>query len=164
MYKTTENIDNESNTISLTKALSKAMTYCARGEKCEQEVREKLRLWRAAEEDIEAIIYQLVKEKFVDDKRYARAFTSDKYRFNQWGRHKIATMLTVKGISRETIDEALTEIDEERYHATLVAAMTAKAKTLKGKTPYERQIALYRFAASRGYENNLIQQVIENEL
>ena len=53
------------------------------------------------------------------------------------------------------------EIDEEEYHAILLALIRKKARSIKASSAYERQGKLVRFAASHGYEIGDILQCIE---
>lgn len=131
-------------------------TLCARCEQAEGDLRKKLREWGIASSDTDAIITRLKQERYLDNERYARAYCRDKLRFNGWGRIKIAFMLKGKGIEQEFIDAALAQIDEEQYVNILNEALEAKARSLKDKEPQQARASLLRFAASRGFESNLI--------
>lgn len=131
-------------------------TLCARCEQAEGDLRKKLREWGIASSDTDAIISRLKQERYLDNERYARAYCRDKLRFNGWGRIKIAFMLKGKGIEQEFIDAALAQIDEEQYVNILNEALEAKARSLKDKEPQQARASLLRFAASRGFESNLI--------
>ena len=62
---------------------------CAQAEHCQQEMRDKMRRWELDETVQNRIIDRLIKERYVDDERYARAFVKDKIRYNKWGRRKV---------------------------------------------------------------------------
>ena len=53
---------------------------CAQAEHCQQEMRDKMRRWELDETVQNRIIDRLIKERYVDDERYARAFVKDKIR------------------------------------------------------------------------------------
>ena len=53
---------------------------CAQAEHCKQEMRDKMKRWGLDETVQERVVNRLVKERFVDDERYARAFVYDKIR------------------------------------------------------------------------------------
>ena len=137
-------------------AFLRLATLCARCEQAEGDLRKKLREWGIASSDTDAIITRLKQERYLDNERYARAYCRDKLRFNGWGRIKIAFMLKGKGIEQEFIDAALAQIDEEQYVTILNEALEAKARSLKDKEPQQARASLLRFAASRGFESNLI--------
>lgn len=144
------------------KALIRCEELCARAERCEHELREKMRAWRIDTRDIDAIINSLVTRRFLDDCRYARAFVRDKYRFARWGRRKIAMALKQKRINSDTIDEALEEINQEEYTAVLRSLLKAKAAHMERPLSYEDRMKLFRFAVARGFETQLISSMLKS--
>ena len=137
-------------------ALHKAAALCSSGEKCEYDIREKLLSWEISDSDTNKIISYLVQEKFLNEKRFAEFFVKDKFRFNKWGKIKIAYMLKQKRISSAIIQEALNGIDDDEYCSTLQELMQSKLKSLKYKDEYDKRAKLLRFAQSRGFESHLI--------
>ena len=105
------------------------------------------------------IIKRLTDEGFLNEQRFAHAFVNDKFKFNGWGRVKIAYQLRSKGISQDCIDEALTLIDDDTYEHALVQLLSAKARTLHGKQPQQARAALLRFATARGFEPALCYRI-----
>lgn len=130
----------------------KAEAYCSLSEHCKSEVLGKLQQWGAPEKTWEAILNHLEKERYVDESRYATFFVRDKYRFNQWGRIKIAQALRMKHIPSACIDEAMEEIDEQEYLNILTSLLKKKVRSIKASNDYERNGKLVRFAAGHGYE------------
>ena len=100
----------------------------------------------------EAIVAHLIKERYIDQCRFAVAFVRDKYRFNQWGRIKIAQALRMKHVASDAISEALDEIDEEEYEDILTSLLQKKSRSVKANSEYERNGKLIRFAVSHGYD------------
>ena len=135
-------------------AYFKATTICSRGETCTFDIHAKLKVWGLMEE--EAVINLLTKEKYLDDERFARAYVKDKFRFNNWGRQKIAYMLNAKKIGKEIQEAALEGIEEETYSDKLMKLITDKEKTIKAKDQYDKRNKLMRFAMGRGFESNVI--------
>ena len=144
------------------KALIRCEELCARAERCEHELREKMRAWRIDSRDIEAIINSLTTRRFLDDSRFARAFVRDKYRFARWGRRKIAMALKQKRIDSDTIDEALEEINQEEYTAVLRTLLKAKAAHTDRPLSYDDRVKLFRFAVARGFETQLISSMLKS--
>ena len=138
----------------------KAEAYCSLVEHCSDDVLRKLEQWGVPSESHEQIIEYLKKERFIDERRYAIAFVRDKYRFNQWGRIKIAYHLKCKHVTQHVIDAALSEIDENEYIPSLEHILQVKMRSLKGKEPILAKASLLRFASSRGFEPNLIYRVL----
>ena len=62
---------------------------CAQAEHCEQEMRDKMKRWGIEPDAQDRVVARLVKERYVDNERYARAFVKDKIRYNKWGRRKV---------------------------------------------------------------------------
>ncbi|MGN0187645.1 MAG: regulatory protein RecX [Paludibacteraceae bacterium] len=139
----------------------KASAYCATAEHCENDVREKLRTWACAPEHIDTIIDYLKQENFLNEQRYCNAFVRDKFRFNQWGKTKIALMLRAKGLADTNIQEALEQIDTATYINTLTDLLMAKQRGLKYRDDYDRKAKLIRFAQGRGFEYNIVAACID---
>lgn len=137
-------------------ALNKAAAYCTLCERCISEVSTKLAAWGVPHGEQQKIIERLQQEGFIDEARYCRAFVNDKVRFNRWGRIKIKAALSEKRLPRELVNEAIDNIDEEQYTASLAEVIAAKRKELKGKDDRTAQQKIIRHAASRGYEPSLI--------
>lgn len=132
--------------------LYKLAARCSTSEQCLSDVEAKLKRYDLSEEERTRILQHLVEEKYIDDKRYAEAFVRDKYRFNKWGRIKIAQGLRMKGIDNGTVNEAMELIDETEYLHILRELIKAKRKSIRGKSDYEVNGKLIRFAIGRGFE------------
>lgn len=117
----------------------------------------------AEKEDIERIIRHLIKEGYVDELRYARAFVHDKVRFAKWGRVKIAQALWQKRIPQDIADDALSSIDDDEYMAALRDVVKARYRCVKGATEYERRMKTMKSVCSRGYEPSLVGKVLDHE-
>jgi regulatory protein len=141
-------------------ALKRAAALSSNQERCSSDIREKLKTWKVSEKDADKIIQVLTREKFLDDARYAAFYVRDKFRFNGWGKIKLRVMLNQKGIPGPLIEEALAQIDPELYRETCARLITDKAATLKETNQFKRKGKLFRFAAQRGFESDLIHQIL----
>lgn len=141
--------------------LHKAAAYCSTTEHSISEVREKLQAWGANADEAKKIIGHLLKEDFINESRFASAFVRDKFRFNKWGKIKIALAIKAKGINDTLTQEALEVIDPEEYHEMLVSLLKAKRKSVKYNSQYERDGKLFRFAQSRGFEYQAIEKALQ---
>ena len=63
---------------------------CSRREYCSAAVLGKLRQKGLDDKDAAAVLERLVRERYVDDARYARAFVRDKALLSGWGPRKIS--------------------------------------------------------------------------
>ncbi len=140
--------------------LRKAASYCSISEHCISEVDLKLRAWDVAEADRRKIIGQLTEDDFINEKRFAKAFVRDKFHLNKWGKIKMTMALLEKGIEKELINNALNTIDEGEYDEMLASLLKSKAKSIRYEFEYEKQGKLFRFAQSRGFENQVIERVL----
>lgn len=133
--------------------LHRAASYCSAAERCIFDVRKKVEAGGLDAEAVERILERLVREKFIDERRFARSFVNDKLRFNKWGRIKIGYELQKKKIPADVRAEALDAIDEDEYRDILYNLLKAKKKTTRGKDPRDLFYKLLRFAAGRGFES-----------
>lgn len=133
-----------------------ATSRCSQKEYCRSELAQKMRLKGATSSMIERVLQQLERERYVDENRYARAFVSDKFRFESWGKIKIRFTLQHKGISSTDIEEALSTIAEADYMEALKVFLQRKLKTTRGDTAYDVKRKVARAAISRGYEPQLV--------
>jgi len=63
-------------------------------------------------------------------------------------------------LDKGIIEDALNTIDEGEYEELLASLLKTKLVGLKYEFEYEKQGKLFRFAQSRGFENNIIERVI----
>ena len=133
---------------------------CAQAEHCQQEMRDKMRRWELDETVQNRIIDRLIKERYVDDERYARAFVKDKIRYNKWGRRKVQQALWQKHIDAEIQQRVLDEIDEKEYLDILRPLLKQKRKSIKAENDYELNQKLVRFALGRGFGFDIIRQCL----
>ena len=136
---------------------------CAKGEHCQHDMIEKMRRWEVDDETQAAVMARLVKERYVDDERYTRAFVHDKIAYNQWGRKKIEQALWLKHIDGDTARRVLDEVDDEDYLNVLQPLLKQKSKSVKGANDYERRMKLMKWAAGRGFTFDIIRQCLGND-
>jgi len=143
-------------------ALSKAMSLCSKHEYCIDEISTKLTAWGVNENERSRIINSLVKDKFLDERRYAGYFVRDKFKLNKWGRIKIAAHLRSKKISSETIKEALDSIDNEQYMTVLKNLLSEHRRHIKAKNQFDLKGKLLRYGQSKGFESGLLYDLLND--
>jgi len=87
-----------------------AYAFLNRRERTEAEVRARLERAELHADEIEAVISELLEFGYLDDARYARVFTEDKRTLEAWGNERIARALRERGVERELIEAALSEV------------------------------------------------------
>lgn len=164
--------------------LDRMRMLCSRREYCSSDIRGKIMASLAKscpdipENEIESMaagaMSVLIADKYVDDSRYAAAYARDKSSISGWGPLKIRRALALKGLGRETIEEALAAADTEAASARMEKVLGTKLRSLisagnsrpkpetEGKSAeFAIRMKMLRFAASRGYGYEEAAPVIE---
>lgn len=144
--------------------LEKARRFCAFRERSAAETKVKLLQSGAGKEEVEKVLEQLKEEGFLNDFRFASAFARGKFNQNQWGKEKIARELAAHGVTSEASREAFREIDNDIYIETLQNIVRKKLETLKGEPDFIRRGKTVEFCLRKGFELNLILQVVDSLL
>ncbi len=144
-------------------ALQSLMTLCAKTERSSGDARRLMARWQVDPARREEVLNKLISSRFIDDRRYAAAYVREKSKINGWGAHKIRTMLITKGIARETIDEALEQIDPEATQDKLRELLQRKARTISALHPRQLREKLMRYGLGRGFDYERVAKSV-NEL
>ena len=143
-------------------ALTKAEHFCAYQERAQQEVRDKLYEWGLWPDAIENIIVNLIGGNFLNEERFAKAYVQGKFKQKNWGRIKIKQGLKLKKIPDALLKKALATIDADEYMATIAKVLQKKAALLKEKDPYKRRYKLQQYAVGRGFEGDMVNDVLKD--
>lgn len=112
--------------------------------------------------DLEEALASLIADNFLNEERFARSYSSGKFRIRQWGKRKIVQGLKQKGVSEYCIRKGLQEIDPEAYYDTLSLLADKKWNELSAeKTSWIRKQKVMRYLLQKGYEPELISEVLE---
>lgn len=141
----------------------KIENYCAYQERSQQEVRDKLYTWGLHKNDVENIISHLIENNFLNEERFAIAYTLGKHRIKKWGRFKIIQGLKLKRVSDPLMKIALKQLEEEEYTLNLLSVLEKKAALLKVTDPWKRKNMLVQYGISRGYESELIFEILNDK-
>ena len=144
--------------------MNKASLLCARREMCLSDMKRKLIDWGASDKQSEIILKQLSRDRFIDEKRYAVAFTRDKFMNNRWGRIKIAHALKLKNIPGSLIDESMATIDEDSYLEMMRVLISQHRNKIKSKNQYDLKGKLLRYGLSKGFESYLLYDLLNDIL
>lgn len=142
----------------VTEAIEKLKKFCAYQERSQFEVKQKLRQHGVSGEEADFVISELITENFLNEERYARAYSRGKFNIKRWGKKKIVSGLRQKGVSESCIRIGLTEIPEAKYQAVIKAEV---AKLIDGsESASEKQRAVRKLMA-KGFETPLILKYIK---
>ncbi|RLD41136.1 MAG: RecX family transcriptional regulator [Bacteroidetes bacterium] len=137
--------------------------FCDYQERCLKDVEDKLIKLEVTADMHQKLIDTLLLNKSFDNIRYAKAFTSGKFRFKKWGRKKIFYALKQKRIDDKDIFNALLEIDEDEYLITLKELIDYKINKIGDISEPVNKKKTLNFALQKGYESNLIWDILNNE-
>ena len=143
-------------------ALQSLMRLCSRGEKSTGDALRLMRTWGVPEAEQRGVLDKLIADRYIDNRRYAEAYTREKSQLAGWGERKIAMQLRLKGVERETISAVLAElmVDDsmaERLHEKL----SKKLRTVKAANDYELRGKLLRYALGLGYDYDMAAEVVD---
>lgn len=147
--------------MTLEEALVKASNICARQEKCIFDIEKKLNDWQVEPILRQKVIHRLIDEKFIDETRYVNFYVKDKFLFNRWGKIKIKWQLKSKNIFGSIVDAALNQINDDEYKKALEQLLMQKRRNMKDTDIFKIKNSLIRFGSSRGFEPNLIYEIID---
>jgi len=141
--------------------LVKAANFCAYQDRTQAEVRERLQKWEVWGDEAEEIITYLIEENFLNEERFAKIFAGSKFRVKHWGRQKIRYELKARKLSEYCIKVGLAEIEDDDYIKTLEMILEKKKHELRTeKQPLVLKQKLSRYALGKGFENELVWQII----
>ena len=140
----------------------KAESYCAYQERSQFEIRNKLYEWGLHQKDVEEIISELIELNFLNEERFALAYSLGKFRIKGWGKNKIRQGLKLKRITDKLIIKSLKSIEYDDYLMMLQKILQKKSNTISEKDPFKKRYLLTRFASSKGYESDLITDLLIN--
>jgi len=143
-------------------ALAKAEHYCAYQERSQQEVRAKLYEWGLWSNEVEETISDLIQTNFLSEERFTQAYVSGKFNIKGWGKNKIKQGLKLKKVPDKMISNALKAIDHDDYLKAILSAAEKKSKTIQEKDAYKRKYKLVSYLLGKGFENDLILEVLKN--
>lgn len=131
-------------------------------ERCISDVKRSLFRFGIEREQWDDIIGNLVRDRYVDERRYAGCFAREKSGLQRWSARRIGNALRMKGIPKEYIDEALEScITDEKESENLTALLASRKTKLKDTNPYVVRRKLFAYAAGKGYELDDINETLD---
>lgn len=141
-------------------ALNLMQKYCSIQDRCQSEIRTRLLEHSVYGDDLEEVIADLISDDFINEERFAKAYVRGKFRIKKWGKIKIRQELKFRKISDYSIRKGMQEIGYDDYLATLQILLEKKEATLRFSNQWERLKKLTAFATQKGYEYEVIKEVL----
>jgi regulatory protein len=141
---------------SLSKCLDKAYNFLSYRPRSEKEMRDKL-LEKFEEETVDMAIIKLKDYNFINDMDFARMWVSS--RGGSRSARALSFELKKKGVSKEVIEEAVSDIDKEKEFENALDIVRSKSK-YHGLEKNEAYQKVGGFLARRGYNYDIIKRVI----
>lgn len=155
------NTDKPKKVIDKKQALARLESYCAYQERSQQEARDKLYELGLHSSEVEETISDLIQSNFLNEERFAMAYAQGKFRMKGWGRIKIKQGLKLKRVSDKLIVKALKSIDPDDYLKMLQTILDKKAALIREKNLQKRNYKLTSYAMGKGYESDLVREVLK---
>jgi regulatory protein len=134
------------------------LTYRARSRK---ELEEKLKDREFSDAVIEAVVADLARLGYVNDRDFARLWAAGRIRLRGFGRRKIEQELRNKGISRDVVQETLREAFEDTPESDI--AQQEAEKKLRSLARFDPRVRRRRLAGHlerRGFLSETIYDVL----
>jgi regulatory protein len=154
-------------------AYTQALTWLARRELSERQVRERLARREFDGESIDAAVTRLKAERALDDRRVALACARSAVRLKGRGRDRVRRSIESLGISRDlaraAVDEVFTEIDESALIARALdkrwpRAIAAGSDSADSPTTLDRRELqrIYQALVRQGFPPDRVMQAIRS--
>ncbi len=131
--------------------------YCSYQQRCNSEVKNKLKEFTLSEAETLEVITELFECGFLNDERFAIDFARGKFKIKRWGKLKIKNALQQKLISAQVLTKALSAIDKKDYQKTFYLVADKKCESLSAeKNKFIKNKKLTDFLLQKGFEYQLI--------
>lgn len=145
------------------KAKNKALTILSKCDQSEKNL--KIKLLNNFDEDVvDNVIDFLKKYNFINDETLASKITNTNVKLNKYGKNRIKQNLYTKGIDKNTINDAVSKVDEniEFENAMYLAKKRYERVKNEEKTKIYRKIAQH--LTSKGFEYDTVKRVLSKLL
>jgi regulatory protein len=140
--------------------LEKLKYYCAYQERAHSDVYQKLWDFKLDEEERNNIIASLIGENYLNEERFAIAYSEGKFRMKKWGKTKIKMKLKEKKVSPYCLEKGLKAIDEDEYLETLTSLVNKKFSSINESNIYKKKLKTVNYCYQKGFESELIWKAI----
>lgn len=164
LYK--KEIDNElyniiTNDNIYEEAYNKAIKYISIRIRSIHETKLYLKNKKYSDEIISEVINRLIKNKFLNDECFVKAFINDKIKFTTMGPYKIKLELKKHGIDNEIIDKYINNIDIDIIYQKVDKLVNKYIKTNKKYCDYMLKNKIYNNLIKLGYSSSVVLDILK---
>ena len=139
-----------------------AYSFLAYKPRSKKKLVKKLKQKKVSDNIIDDIIELLEKQKYLDDKTYAKSYLEDKLNSKPIGRRLAKLKLFEKGIDKELIETTIDENYTEDKEFELASKLMEKfEKKVKHKDPADKRNKCYRYLISKGFDYETAGRVLK---
>lgn len=109
-----------------------------------------------SDEIIDDTINRLIKNNFLNDEIFTKAFIQDKINFTSMGKYKIIFELKKLKVSEEIINNCIMEIDDEIWNQKIDKLINRYLKSKKKYSGNMLKNKLYIYLVNLGYDKNFV--------
>lgn len=142
-------------------ALNALMRLCSKAEKSSGDALRLMYTWGVPMAERQDVLQKLIELRFIDDARYAEAYTREKSAIAGWGARKIAQHLYQKGIAKDIVECTIATLEGDDQRAMLEKRLQRKLPSVKAANDYELRGKLLRYALGLGYDYDMVISVID---
>ena len=121
-----------------------------------KEVREYLYKYSFDKDTVDEVIELLLKEKYLDDSIYAKAFINDKILLSNDGPNKIRNKLKELGIKEDIIEKSILDFTDEIQIEKIEKIIDKQIKTNRNKSAFALKNKITDYLCNLGYYKSLV--------
>lgn len=138
-------------------AFQQAMSFLQYRPRSEAEIRQNLQRHKVKEENIQHVLQRLRESGLINDVQFAQTWVENRTEMRPRSRRALSFELGQRGVDRQTIDEALTDLDDGEMAYQAAKKRAPKFETLEWK---DFRLKMYRYLAQRGFDYESSAQAI----
>ena len=114
------------------------------------------------ENTIEEILEKLIKNNYLNDDIFTKAFIKDKLNFTNMGKYKLINELKLLKVDNEIINNHIEEIEEEIWNERINILINKYLKRTKKNTGNMLKNKIYIYLVNLGYDKSLVINNLNN--
>ncbi len=145
------------------KAKNKALNILSKADQSEKKIKEKLSS-EYEEDTIDKVIEFLKKNNFINDDILAQKIVNTNINLNRCGKNRIKQNLYVKGIDKNSISEAINEIDDDVEFDNAMYLAKKRYDRIKNEDKRKIYQKISQHLAYKGFNYDIIKRVLNKLL